>query len=117
MRVRSFFSVKSGVIYGKICLQGSFKRVFERILHCGARGDSEVYAERILASEPDGLNFLRVRIPPCAKRRIASGLDCPSGHPEERYTKSCTEMFFIFDNRYHSAKGKCHGTSPGAMQK
>jgi len=48
-KVRSFFSVKNEEKGGKICLQGYSGRVFESIIHRGARGYSKVYARRTLA--------------------------------------------------------------------
>ena len=49
MTSSQLFSVKKEENDGKICLQGYFKRVFESILHSGARGCSKVYARRALA--------------------------------------------------------------------
>jgi hypothetical protein len=49
MRVRSFFSVKTEEKIGTMNVQGSFKLVFDKFFHCGARGYSKVYAKIALA--------------------------------------------------------------------
>lgn len=112
--------------FGKICLQGCFKRVFAWIFHCGARGYSKVYAGRNLLrfgnlTLSDGVqlpsrtchvHLSRVRIPPCVGRRIAGGSVCPSGRKNgTRKPRFRVRERFYPVICYHSAK------NIGAMQK
>ena len=71
---------------GKICLQGTFKLVFELILHSGTPGYSKVYARRTLAILSLFSSLFAGSNPAVRQKRIASGLDLSFGTQKERYT-------------------------------
>jgi hypothetical protein len=108
--------VKNGIWIGKICLQGTFKPVFEMILHSGARGCSEVYARRILAPLSLFSSDFAGSNPAVRQKRIASGLDLSFGTQEDSTRR---ESFRVTQTRFViiRQREKCPGISLGAMQK
>ena len=108
--------MKNGEQNGKICLQGYFKRVFESILHSGARGYSKVYARRTLAPRACQARYSRVRIPPCVAKRIASGLVLSFGTQKRTVHEIVCENVFIQTFVIIRQSEKCFGASRRAMQ-
>jgi hypothetical protein len=80
--------VKNSIWIGKICLQGTFKPVFEMILHSGAQGYSKVYARRILAPLSLFSSDFAGSNPAVRPKRIASGLDLSFGTQEDGTRKA-----------------------------
>jgi len=84
-------------------LQGTFKPVFETILHSGAPGYSKVYARRILAPLSLFSSDFAGSNPAVRPKRIASGLDLSFGTQRE-YAEFSSVYKTSFMIRYHSAK-------------
>ena len=115
--LRSFFSVKNSARNGKICLQSYFKRVFESILHSGARGYSKVYARRILALWACQARYSWVRIPPYAIIAYRQWFGLSFGTQKMTRTISCAREHFCSGFVIIWQSEKCFATSRRAMQK